>query len=131
MLDNKRPTPILAVLGACTALMLTSAPAFAQAPATPAPAAAPADNNTAAPAAPAADSGLANGGTENAPSSIKHSGSLNPVRMFFDANIVVKVVMIGLLLASVVSWTLLILKLLEFGRLSGQSNRFVEAFRGA
>jgi biopolymer transport protein ExbB len=51
--------------------------------------------------------------------------------MFFDANPVVKVVMIGLLLASVLSWTLLILKLLEFARLNGQANRFVEAFRGA
>jgi len=121
MLDNKRPTPILAVLGAC-ALMLTSAPALAQSPA-PAPA------ESSAPAA--ADSGLANGGAEAAPTSIKHSGSLNPVRMFFDANPVVKVVMIGLLLASVLSWTLLILKLLEFSRLNGQSNRFVEAFRGA
>ena len=122
MLDNKRNTPILAVLGAC-ALMLTSVPAFAQAPAdSPAPAAAPA-------AAP--DAGLANGGAEAAPTSIKHSGSLNPVRMFIDANPVVKVVMIGLILASILSWTLLILKLLEFARLNGQSNKFVEAFRGA
>ncbi len=128
MLDNKRPTPLLAVLGAC-ALMLTSAPALAQSPAP-----APADSSApaAAPAAtPAPDAGLNNGGAEAAPSSIKHSGSLNPVRMFFDANPVVKVVMIGLLLASVLSWTLLILKLLEFARLNGQSNRFVEAFRGA
>jgi biopolymer transport protein ExbB len=39
--------------------------------------------------------------------------------------------MIGLLAASVLTWTLLILKLLEFARLGGQSNRFVEAFRGA
>jgi biopolymer transport protein ExbB len=124
MLDNKRPTPILAVLGAC-ALMLTSAPAFAQAPAdSPAPAAAPAST-------PAPDAGLNNGGSEAAPTSIKHSGSLNPVRMFIDANPVVKVVMIGLILASVLSWTLLILKLLEFARLNGQSNKFVEAFRSA
>ncbi len=131
MLDNKRPTPILAVLGACAALMMTSAPAFAQAPAAPPPADASAP---AAPAAaPASDAGLNNGGAEAAPTAIggKHAGALNPVRMFFDANIVVKVVMIGLLLASIVSWTLLILKLLEFGRLNGQSTRFVEAFRGA
>ena len=130
MLDNKRPTPILAVFGVC-ALMLTSAPAFAQAPA----------DNTAAPAAaapaatpPAGDTGtLNNGGATEAPTSVggKHAGALNPVRMFFDANIVVKVVMIGLLAASVLSWTLLILKLLEFARLGGASNRFVEAFRGA
>jgi biopolymer transport protein ExbB len=35
--------------------------------------------------------------------------------MFMDATSVVKVVMIGLLLASVFSWTLLIIKLIEFG----------------
>jgi biopolymer transport protein ExbB len=121
MLDKKRPTPILAVLGAC-ALMLTSVPALAQTPA-PTPA------ESAAPAAP--DAGVPNGGVEAAPTSIKHAGSLNAVRMFLDADLVVKVVMVGLLLASILSWTLLILKILEFGRLNGQSNRFVEAFRGA
>jgi biopolymer transport protein ExbB len=105
--------------------MLTSVPALAQAPA---------DNATAPAAsspAPASDTGLNNGGAEAAPTNIKHSGSLNPVRMFFDANPIVKVVMIGLILASILSWTILILKLLEFGRLSSSSNRFVEAFRGA
>ena len=44
---------------------------------------------------------------------------------------VVKVVMIGLLLASVFSWTLLITKLFEFGGLNRESNKFLEAFRGA
>ncbi len=125
MLDNKRPTPILAVLGAC-ALMMTSAPAFAQAPADPAPATAPA-------AAPAPDAGLNNGGAIPAPTSINKGGkgAANPIQMFMDAELVVKIVMLGLLLASVLSWTLLILKLLEFARLNGASNRFVEAFRGA
>jgi biopolymer transport protein ExbB len=105
------------------ALMLTSAPSFAQTPApdaAAAPAAAPADAGAAAPA-PAAD----------APTSIKHAGSLNPVRMFIDANPVVKTVMIGLLLASVLSWTLLIVKLIEFAGLNSSANKFVEAFRGA
>jgi biopolymer transport protein ExbB len=130
MLDNKRPTPILAVLGAC-ALMMTSVPAFAQAPADPAaapagaPAAAPATTPDAAPAT------MNNGGAEAAPTSINHKDAANPISMFLAAELVVKVVMLGLLAASVLSWTLLILKLLEFARLNGASNKFVEAFRGA
>jgi biopolymer transport protein ExbB len=122
MLDIKRNTPLLAVIGV-VALMMTSTPSFAQAPApdASAPAAsAPAAPDAAGPA-PAAD----------APTSIKHAGSLNPVRMFIDANPVVKTVMIGLLLASVLSWTLLIAKLIEFRGLNRDSNTFVEAFRGA
>jgi len=51
--------------------------------------------------------------------------------MFLDAEPVVKVVMIGLVLASILSWTLLVTKLLEFGSLNRASDRFVEAFRGA
>ncbi|MGH7020428.1 MAG: MotA/TolQ/ExbB proton channel family protein, partial [Brevundimonas sp.] len=48
-----------------------------------------------------------------------------------EATAVVKVVMIGLLLASVFSWTLLLIKLLEFGALNKATDRFLEAFRGA
>ena len=51
--------------------------------------------------------------------------------MFLAAKAVVKVVMIGLLLASVFSWTLLITKLLEFRSLNRVSDSFLEAFRGA
>jgi biopolymer transport protein ExbB len=40
-------------------------------------------------------------------------------------------VMIGLILASVFSWVLLITKLFEFGALNKQSDKFLEAFRGA
>ena len=54
---------------------------------------------------------------------------LSPWSMFMSADIIVKIVMIGLLLASVFSWTLLVTKLLEFSSLNGKSNRFVEAFR--
>jgi len=131
MLETKRTTPIIALIGAI-ALMATSAPAFAQS-AAPAPAAAPASSPAAAPAtpdaanaaAPAADAGA------EAPTSIKHAGKLNPVTMFLDATIVVKVVMIGLILSSIFSWTILIMKILEFARLNSDSNKFVEAFRGA
>ncbi len=126
MLDIKRSTSLLAAIGV-TALMLTSAPSFAQAPApaadasaaaAPANAAAPAD----AAAAPAA---------EAPPATIKHAGSVTPVTMFMDAEWVVKIVMIGLLLASILSWTILIVKLLEFAGLNKSANNFVEAFRGA
>ena len=125
MLDNKRTTPFIALLGAVA--LMTSAPAFAQnadqkpAAAAAAPAAAPAPAADAAPA-PAAD---------EAPGKIKGAGKLTPVEMFLNATPVVKVVMIGLLLASVFSWTLLITKLFEFGGLNRESNKFLEAFRGA
>ena len=51
--------------------------------------------------------------------------------MFLEAGLVVKIVMIGLLLASIFSWTLLLIKLLEFGTLNKKSDQFLEAFRGA
>ena len=51
--------------------------------------------------------------------------------MFLDAEPVVKVVMIGLLICSVFSWTLLVTKLLEFRSLNKSSDSFLEAFRGA
>jgi biopolymer transport protein ExbB len=48
-----------------------------------------------------------------------------------DAGLVVKAVMIGLVLASIFSWTLLIIKLVEFMSLNKSTDRFLEAFRGA
>jgi biopolymer transport protein ExbB len=122
MLDNKRTTPLLAMIGALA--LMASAPAFAQEAAAPTTeAAAPATTETAAPAPAAADA---------APPVIdSHGGKLTPVTMFMEAEPVVKVVMIGLMLASIFSWVLLITKLIEFGGLNRKSDRFVEAFRGA
>jgi biopolymer transport protein ExbB len=51
--------------------------------------------------------------------------------MFLNATPVVKTVIVGLALASLFSWTLLLTKLFEFGGLNRQSDRFLEAFRGA
>jgi biopolymer transport protein ExbB len=51
--------------------------------------------------------------------------------MFMDAKPVVKVVMTGLFLASVFSWAMLIMKLVEFRSLNRTSDNFLEAFRGA
>jgi biopolymer transport protein ExbB len=134
MLDNKRLTPIIALFGAVA--LMTSAPAFAQdAATTAAPAAATTTTTTtdaAAPAAtPAADTAAADAGAPPTMEKQSHGGRLTPVTMFMDAEWVVKVVMIGLVLASIFSWTLLITKLLEFGSLNRRSDAFVEAFRSA
>lgn len=135
MLDNKRKTPFIALLGAVA--LMASAPAFAQDAAAPA---APAAADAAAPAAPAADAAApaadaaapaAPAGEDVAPATIEHAGQLTVMQMFLDAEPVVKVVMIGLVLASILSWTLLVTKLVEFGSLNRASDRFVEAFRGA
>jgi biopolymer transport protein ExbB len=134
MLDKQKTNVLLALLGAAALAM--SAPAMAQtnsaAPAASTPAAA--TNTAAAPeATPAATppAGENNGGATAAPTTITHAGRLTPVQMFLDAEMLVKIVMIGLALASVFTWTLLITKLLEFGSLNRTSDRFVEAFRGA
>jgi len=130
MLDKKRTTSLLAVIGALALVM--SAPAFAQTPAPEAPAAdaaaAPPADAAAAPApAPAADAAAG----ETAPPQMKHAGKMTPAVMFMDADPVVKTIMIGLLLASVLTWTLLVIKLFEFGNLNKTSDAFIEAFRGA
>jgi biopolymer transport protein ExbB len=132
MLDTKRKTPLIALIGAVA--LMASAPAFAQdakpaAPAAADAAAKPADAAAApaaaapAPEAPPADVAAAEGG--------KKGGSLTPVGMFLAAGAVVKVVMIGLLLSSVFSWVLLLTKIFEFAGLNKQSDKFLEAFRGA
>ena len=130
MLDNKRLTPIIALFGAVA--LMTSAPAFAQ-EATTAPPAATATNDAAATTA--AETPAAEAPAEDAapPTMEKRDSShqLTPIGMFLEADWVVKVVMIGLILASIFSWTLLITKLLEFGALNRRSDNFVEAFRNA
>jgi biopolymer transport protein ExbB len=131
MLDNKRTKSILAAIGALA--LLTSAPAFAQAPApeAPAAAAAPADSAAAA-AAPAPDAAApAAEGEDAAPPALKHAGKMTVAAMFLDSDPVVKTIMIGLVLASLLSWTLLVTKLFEFNNLNKTSDAFIEAFRGA
>jgi len=128
MLDIKRTNSLAALIGAVA--LMTGAPALAQTPATPAPAASDAAP-AASDAAPAASGAVANGGAEAAPTAIKNAGKLTPIQMFLDAEPVVKVVMIGLLLCSVFSWTMLVTKLLEFRSLNKTSDAFLEAFRAA
>ena len=126
MLDIKKSNILLAMAGA--AVLMASSPVLAQDTAAPAPAAAeataPADATTAAPVAetpaPAEAAAEEAGG---------HSGDITPISMFMEATIVVQVVMIGLLLASIFSWTLLLIKLLEFGGLNRKTDQFLEEFR--
>ena len=133
MLDSKKTNILLALAGA--AVLMASSPVLAQDAATPA--AAPA---AVAPAAvPAADAAAPTDAAAPAvdPTTVAesvsggHSGGITPVSMFMEATAVVKIVMIGLLLASIFSWTLLLIKLLEFGALNKATDRFLEAFRGA
>lgn len=133
MIDKKRTPPLLAAAG-LAALLLAGTPVLAQnatgaAPATVADTTATSNTVAATEAAttPAPNADAPASG--DAPS--KHAGKITPVSMFMDATPVVKTVMIGLLLASILSWTLLIVKMIEFRGLNSSSNRFVEAFRGA
>ena len=129
MLDNKRKTSLIALVGAVA--LMASAPAFAQNAADPAAAApAAAEANAAAPpaAAPAEGNTAANA---ELPPQMQHGGKINIGTMFLDAKPVVKVVMLGLVLASLFSWATLITKLIEFRSLNRISDSFLEAFRGA
>ena len=133
MLDNKLKITFSALLGAM-ALSL-SAPAFAQnaaapaAPAADAAAAAPAAD--AAAAAPAADAAAAAPEAPADPPTMKNAGQLNVGTMFMDSDPVVKIIMIGLALSSILSWTILVTKIFEFRALNRVSDSFVENFRGA
>lgn len=131
MLDIKKTNILLAMAGA--AVLMAGTPVLAQDAAAPAaPAAATSTAAPAAtPAAPAADAAAPAAEAEPARVGGEHAGELTVATMFMDADIVVKVVMIGLVLASVFSWTLLLIKLFEFGSLNRKTDQFLEAFRGA
>jgi biopolymer transport protein ExbB len=127
MLHTKRTTPLLALVGALA--LMTAAPAMAQNTATPAPAAA-----AAAPPAPAATPDATPAAAPDAtPTKVggANAGHLGPFEMFMDAEVLVKVVMIGLLICSLLSWTILILKIFEFASMNRITNQFLETWRGA
>lgn len=130
MLDIKKTNILLAMAGA--AVLMAGSPVLAQ-EATPAPAAAtatPADAAAATPA-PAAEATPAPAAEEAAPAEEGGAHKLTIATMFMDAGLIVKVVMIGLVLASIFSWTLLLIKLFEFGSLNRTTDRFLETFRSA
>jgi biopolymer transport protein ExbB len=124
MFDFKKTNILLAM--AAAGVLMAGTPVLAQdAPAADpaAAAAAPAADAAAPAAAPAAEAEpAAEGG---------HSGKLTPASMFMEADPVVKVVMIGLVLASVFSWVLLLIKMFEFGALNRKTDQFLESFRQA
>ena len=123
---------LLALAGA--AVLMAGSPALAQAPAATDAAATTAAAPAAATPAPAA---AATPAAEADPESVGDAvggaghGDITPISMFMEAGIVVKIVMIGLLLASIFSWTLLLIKIFEFGALNRSTDRFLESFRGA
>jgi biopolymer transport protein TolQ len=55
-------------------------------------------------------------------------GSFSFVELFLQANIVVKLVMIGLLIASIVSWAIIIEKSIAFRRARREADRFEQMF---
>jgi biopolymer transport protein ExbB len=130
MLETKRTSHLIALVGALA--LLAGAPAHAQtaAPAAPAaattpaaPAAAPAAAPSDQPAGSESAEGMKVGGSAN--------GKLTPIVMFLQADLVVKIVMIGLLACSIGTWMLLVIKLVEFNSLKRSSDSFLESFRGA
>ncbi len=122
MLEHKKHNPLIALLGAAALLMST--PVLAQSAAAPEPA-----TSTAA-AAPAAPADAATSDSSSSSSSSAKT-DINFVSMFLGATPVVKVVMILLAICSVISWILLIMKLMDFSSLNRVSNNFLEAYRGA
>jgi biopolymer transport protein ExbB len=126
MLEQKKIHPIVALFGAMA--LLTSTPAFAQS-ATPAAqsssaAASGAASSSAAPAdaaAPAADAAPAG----------SDAGKLTLLSMIKNASLAAKLVMGGLAVASFISWTILVTRIFYFGGLNKESDKFLEAFRGA
>lgn len=122
MLEHKKHNTLIAMLGAAALLM--SAPTFAAAAVATSPVAAEAS----VAAEPVVEEAAAEETTEAAASG---HGELTVAAMFMMAVPVVKAVMIGLVLASIISWALLVIKLLEFSSLNKSTNRFLEDFRGA
>lgn len=127
MFDIKKTNILLAmaaagVLMAGTPVLAQDAPAADPAAAAAAPAADAAATPVTAEAAPAA---------EAEPAAKSGHGELTPASMFMLADPVVKVVMIGLVLASIFSWVLLIIKIFEFGALNRKTDQFLESFRQA
>ncbi|MHC8389210.1 tonB-system energizer ExbB [Pseudomonas sp. MDT2-39-1] len=116
---TKRPRAWSAVAALLLSLMLAPTAAFAdaQAPATPAAAAAPAPADHAAPAvAPVATDPAQAVDAKDVPEVLEADNTLgmahdlSPWGMYQNADIIVKIVMIGLAIASIITWTIWIAK---------------------
>jgi len=124
MLEHKKSNPLIALLGAAALLM--SAPAMAAT--APAPTSAAASVAAPADAAPAADEATEDSSSTAA---LPHTANVDFVSMFMGATVVVKLVMALLAICSVISWVLLIMKLMDFSSLNRVTSNFLEAYRGA
>ena len=126
MFDIKKTNILLAM--AAAGVLMAGTPVLAQ----DAPAADPA----ATAAAPAADA-AAPAAPEAAPAAEpavvggENHGKMTPASMFMEADPVVNTVMIGLVLASIFTWVLLLIKMFEFGALNRKTDNFLETFRQA
>jgi biopolymer transport protein ExbB len=123
MLEHKKHNPLIALLGAAALFMST--PVLAQSAATPAPVTATADSAAAAPA-PAADATA-----EDSSSSSSSAQEMTLTSMFTNASLLVKIVMVFLAVCSLISWMLLIMKMMDFGSLNRVTTNFLEAYRSA
>ncbi len=59
------------------------------------------------------------------------SGNFSPLSLFLEADIVVKLVIVGLLLASIWTWAIIISFALKIGRTQNKSEKFERAFSAA
>jgi biopolymer transport protein ExbB len=122
MLEHKKHNMLIALVGAAALLM--SSPVLAQEASSPAAASAPADAAAAAPA-PAADA------TSEDSSSSSSAQEMTLSSMFLNASLLVQFVMGFLAICSLISWILLIMKMMDFGSLNRVTTNFLEAYRGA
>lgn len=124
MFDIKKTNILLAM--AAAGVLMAGTPVLAQDAPAADPAAAAAAPAAAAPAAPEAAPAA-----EPAAVGGENHGKMTPASMFMDADPVVKTVMIGLVLASIFTWVLLLIKIFEFGSLNRRTDQFLESFRQA
>jgi biopolymer transport protein ExbB len=106
--------PALAIVAAVT--LATTAMAQAPAPSSPPVAAAPAERSVPAPGTDAQPAPEASPAPSVSIAAAALPRDLSPWGMFLNADIVVKVVMVGLLFASLVTWTVWLAKNLELWR---------------
>lgn len=59
------------------------------------------------------------------------SGDFSPFALFLQADIIVKSVMVGLLLASIWTWTIIVSFAMKIGRITQKSDRFEKSFSKA
>lgn len=56
------------------------------------------------------------------------AANFNPLQLFLDADIVVKLVILGLLAASIWVWTIIVAFILKLNKINGQTDRFEREF---